>query len=1137
MKDKPDKTKEELLSELESLRQKLAESQIVARQRNWAEQRLKESQEHFKRLSELTNEGVVIHDKGTILDANQTFADMFGYPISEYFGMDLFKLVSPESQDLVHNNIAANYEGKYEVIAIRKDGFTFPIEVYIKITHHENRKVRVAIIRDITDTKRREERLRAINKCFLEFGSDLKENINRIVALCGKSLGADCALYSYLEEDILYSVGQWNAPPDFKSSDNCDGHICYDVIKKASDKIVFIPDLLKSPYAKTDSNVTKYGLQTYVGIVVKSRGQAIGALCVLYKREFTPSEEDGNLMQILASAIGIEEERKRAYEARRQNIELYRSLVRTSPEGIFSYDVDGKIIMVNQRAAAIFKLENKEEAIGRNIFDFVAPQDKQRSKENLLKVMETGSLLNKEYNLLRIDGSVFIGEISSSVIKNNKGNITALIGTVRDITQRKTSEETIKKSEGLLSQAQRLAHIGNFEYTLPAKNIFWSEELYNIFGYNPKYAPPTLDEFYKRVHPDDRKKHNAAFESAISKGESFGISYRIVMPDSSLRFLNVISEMESDSEGKPLRLVGTIQDVTEQRKTEDKLKMSEETHRMLVDNIPICLAAIDKDAKFTLWNKSFEKMLGYKANEVVGKLTPFDLHESKEGVDKVLKTVVEKGIFDGEIVYIAKNKKKILAHLIVVAKKDSLGNIIGFHSFAEDITVQRTIEKVTMFTKFVFDNMGDAAFWITSDAKIAYVNSAACRLLGYSRRELLKKTVHDIDPNLPKKVWKQRWQEAKQKKTAVIETSFRTKEKDVFPVEITGNYMQYNGQEYLCALARDITERGRIEQVLRTAEEERTMILDSLSEIVVYHDTGMNIVWANKKARELIGSVSKKLIGYHCYKVWYKRKSSCRDCSVKRALRTGNAEQGEILLPDGKYWFIRGYPVKDSKGKVIGVVEVSLDVTEKKNIEKERTKSVEKSRRILEETVVALAATAERRDPYTAGHQRRVAQLACAIAQELKLPEEQSKGLRMAAIIHDVGKVYVPAEILSKPSRLTDLEFSIIKTHPQVGYEILKPVEFPWPVALIVLQHQERNDGSGYPNGIKGEDILLEAKILTVADVVEAMASHRPYRPALGVNSALKEIQNNRGILYDEKIVDTCIKIFRKKKFKFEDSK
>ena len=199
----------------------------------------------------------------------------------------------------------------------------------------------------------------------------------------------------------------------------------------------------------------------------------------------------------------------------------------------------------------------------------------------------------------------------------------------------------------------------------------------------------------------------------------------------------------------------------------------------------------------------------------------------------------------------------------------------------------------------------------------------------------------------------------------------------------------------------------------------------------------------------------------------------------------------------------------------------------------ERKENLAKLRKALGGTIQVLVAAVETRDPYTAGHQQRVAHLARAIAQEMGLSLGQIEGIRMAGAIHDIGKIAVPAEILSKPGKITETEFGIIKTHPQVGYDILKGIEFPWPVAKIVLQHQERLDGSGYPAGLKGDEIILEARILAVADVVEAMASHRPYRPALGIDRALEEISKNRGILYDADVVDACVRLFREKGFKF----
>jgi len=195
--------------------------------------------------------------------------------------------------------------------------------------------------------------------------------------------------------------------------------------------------------------------------------------------------------------------------------------------------------------------------------------------------------------------------------------------------------------------------------------------------------------------------------------------------------------------------------------------------------------------------------------------------------------------------------------------------------------------------------------------------------------------------------------------------------------------------------------------------------------------------------------------------------------------------------------------------------------------------TLDRLERSLEGTFKAMSATLELRDPYMAGHQHRVSSLAVTIAQEMNMPWEKIEGIRFAGIIHDIGKIAAPAEIMAKPGRLTKTEFQLIKDHPRVGYEMIKDIAFPWPVAHIVLQHHERLDGSGYPEGLVGDAILPEARILAVADVVEAVCSLRPYRPALGIEKALEEIRKGRGIRYDTRVVDACIKLFREGRFSF----
>ncbi|HHU70387.1 MAG TPA: HD domain-containing protein [Thermoanaerobacterales bacterium] len=235
---------------------------------------------------------------------------------------------------------------------------------------------------------------------------------------------------------------------------------------------------------------------------------------------------------------------------------------------------------------------------------------------------------------------------------------------------------------------------------------------------------------------------------------------------------------------------------------------------------------------------------------------------------------------------------------------------------------------------------------------------------------------------------------------------------------------------------------------------------------------------------------------------------------------------------EGRQCFEINYiPYCDNNGAITHAIMVGHNITKRKIVEQELNKSYQKLQKALEGTVHALSTLVEMRDPYTAGHQKRVAMIAQAIAREIGLPEDHVQSIWVASLIHDVGKIRVPSDILSKPGRISKAEFELIKEHPKTGYEILSKIEFPWSVADIVLQHHERMDGSGYPQGLKGDDILLASRIVGVADVVEAMTYHRPYREALGLNAALDEIKKNKGILYDPEVADACIRIFLEKGF------
>ncbi|MGC7847541.1 PAS domain S-box protein [Desulforudis sp. 1088] len=259
--------------------------------------------------------------------------------------------------------------------------------------------------------------------------------------------------------------------------------------------------------------------------------------------------------------------------------------------------------------------------------------------------------------------------------------------------------------------------------------------------------------------------------------------------------------------------------------------------------------------------------------------------------------------------------------------------------------------------------------------------------------------------------------------------------------------------------------------------------------------------------------------------------------SIAKAFKEGKPYSADyrIVLPDGSERIVHAQAevTLGETGRPIKMSGTVQDITERMRIEKALRESSEQLQKAVEGTIQAVAKLVEMKDPYTAGHQRRVAELACAIAKEMGLPKDRIEGLRFGALIHDVGKIPVPAGILNKPGRLHDAEFSLIKMHPKIGYDILKDVNFPWPVAQIILQHHERLNGSGYPGGLFGDDILLEAQILGVADMVEAMASHRPYRPAQGIDKALEQLTRDKGVLFNPDVVDACLRLFTRKGFNF----
>jgi PAS domain S-box-containing protein len=335
----------------------------------------------------------------------------------------------------------------------------------------------------------------------------------------------------------------------------------------------------------------------------------------------------------------------------------------------------------------------------------------------------------------------------------------------------------------------------------------------------------------------------------------------------------------------------------------------------------------------------------------------------------------------------------------------------------------------------------------------------------------------------------------------------------------------------IIGIARDITERKRLEAQYRT-------LIETSPDAIVLEDTAGKVLIANRRAVEMVGGKRPEDVIGHNYAEFIHPQDRERGGAAFAALERGDAVRDfefTVRRLDGREVpaELSAAPVDGHGGRMQAVVAVIKDITARKAAEAEIRRNASRLQKSLTDTSSALAVTVEKRDPYTAGHQRKVTNLAATIGRQMGLNEQGLAGLYIGGILHDVGKIGVPAEILSKPGALREFEFALVKHHVEMGYDILKDIDFPWPVAEMILQHHERMDGSGYPRGLKGEAILPEARILAVADVVEAMASHRPYRPALGVEVALAEIRKNSGRLYDPVVAEACVKVFAEGRFTF----
>ncbi|MFH1485668.1 MAG: PAS domain S-box protein [Chloroflexota bacterium] len=773
--------------------------------------------------------------------------------------------------------------------------------------------------------------------------------------------------------------------------------------------------------------------------------------------------------------------------------------------------------------------------------------------------------------------------------------LTALRQRVAELeAERKQAEEALGKHgthyKDLTESLNEVIYRANPE-TFVATYV--SNAIERIYGYAPQewLKDPSLWE--RSIHPDDRERALLEFAEYRRALASAVIQYRIIRRDKLVRWVEDRVTWEKGQQGNVVSLNGIMYDVTERQQAEEKLRKYASILEMVREGI----WQIDAKDRVTFVSPRMAEMLGHEPDEMVGKPAVAFMDEETGKLRPAVIKKRRRG-WKGRYPTRLLHKDGTVVHTLNSATPlfDAKGRYEGLVTVHTDITQLKEAENRLIIANRALHMLSDSNQALIHATEELALLREICRIAvevgGYRlawiglvedderksvrpaaqwglRDEYLKMTKltgrgtvsraiqtavpcvnRDISINPDLDPW--RAETLKLGCTAALglplvaggltlgALAIYSSAPDAFDTEEIELLEELAGDlAYGITALRKHAQHERALQALQRSEEKLRVVFESIAEGITVTDLDGRIIEANDSALGLHGYGDRKeLIGRSSLDLIAEKDHSRAAENMKRTFEEGRSGTVEYALVtrDGREFDaeLSAALLREMSGNPMGFVAITRDITERKKSETELVETLAKLRLAVLGTVHAVASVIEIRDPYTAGHQQRVTQLACNIARELGLGDEQIETVHMAGLIHDIGKVSVPSEILSKPARLSEIEYNLIKAHPEVGYQLLKDIDFPWPIADIIRQHHERLDGSGYPLGLSGEDIALEARILAVADVVEAMVSHRPYRPALGLHASMDELLENCGTLYDSRAVDACLKLLLDKGFTFD---
>ncbi|MBS1238507.1 MAG: hypothetical protein H6R39_167, partial [Deltaproteobacteria bacterium] len=920
---------------------------------------------------------------------------------------------------------------------------------------------------------------------------------------------------------------------------------------------MFPPDVSKTREAKIKETIT-------TGQIVHFIDSRDG---ITYDNYHYPVfDEKGNVEMVAIFAMDITD-RIEAEKALRESEERYRIAIEYSNDGV-TIVKGGVHIYVNRKFVEMFGYDDAQEIIGKTHAVTVHPDDL-RLVSDFNRRRERGEVVPLRYAFkgIKKNGDVVYIETSATSIQY-QCELASLV-YLRDITEQKSAEEELRVSEA----KYRLLVEASSEGILviqDEKLQFVNERVIDVTGCSKEELMSS--PFPALVHPDDRETMLDQYKKML-RGEAPDIlSFRISDKNGDIRWLDARGT-EFIWEGRPAHLY-FLNDTTMKKRIEEETSLQHDLAIALAkaSNLDEALSAcietaikvsdMDSGAVYLIENSTTVMKLNQAkglSDIFINKVMRIQTNsqtwqkamEGKPGYyasvpDKLLQKNNE-GLLCIGIVPI-KHGENIVGYIIVSSHK--LQEVpVDKRKTLETIAIQagNVIQRIVSEKKYrsIFENAVEGIFQITAEGVLLSVNPAMARMFGYDSPEDMLQSLADSETGYYVKP------ETHEDFKYLLETegtvynfeaeAYRKNRSIIWITENAAIVKDVMGNTLYCeGTIENITDHRLSTDALRDSEIKYHTLLDNVNDAIFLVSKNV-LIDCNEKALTIFGCTRKDIIGKTPDAFSPPTQSDGRNSQEKitEMIQTALSSKSHVFewkhsKLDGTVFDAEVSLTSIKLGEETYLQAIIRDITQRKQYDQSLKMSLAKLRKATGGIIDVIVMAVEMRDPYTAGHQKRVTNLARSIAKEMGLAEETIDCIRMAAIIHDLGKISIPAEILARPRKLTETEFDLVKTHSQIGYDILKDIEFPWPIAQIIQQHHERLNGTGYPKGLKQADILLEARIIGVCDVVESMASHRPYRPALGIDKALEEITKNKGILYDAEVVDTCVLLFRQKGFSFD---